>query len=134
MAKDAFEYILQELVYRTTKQIAEIDPNAIVSFVSDKSDRSHVYEQVYENWKVSNPNTAKSMHRMSHEDDRNCFGLQGADMVASAVNRVYRSHVKDGTIPDEYPLSEVMWRISRIDENYLLTMLGHQSRRKSEKT
>lgn len=124
MAKDAFEYVLQELVYRCTITIAEHDPTAQVSFVSDKSDHSAVYEILYDKWKQSNPKTAAFMLGISHEDDKAHFGLQGADMVASAVNRIYRSHLKDGTVPEEYPLSEAMWRISRIDENYLLTMLG----------
>ena len=100
----------------------------------DRSERSPVYEQVYNNWKNSNPITAKSMLNITHDDDKRHFGLQGADMIASAVNRVYRSHLKDGTIPDEYPLGEAIWRISRIDENYLLAMLGHQSHRRSEET
>ena len=132
MAKDAFEYVLQELVYRATKTIAEFDTRARVSFVSDKSERSAVYELVYEKWKESNRKTAAFMLGISHEDDKTYFGLQGADMVASAVNRVYRSNVKDGVIPDEYPLSEAIFRIGKIDRNYLLTMLGHQSPRKSE--
>jgi uncharacterized protein DUF3800 len=101
--------------------------------VSDNSDRSKIYEQVYKNWKKANPKTAKSMRDLSHADDKKHYGLQAADMVASSVNRIYRSHLKDGTVPDEYPLSEVMWRIGRIDEKYLLTMLDHQSQRASER-
>jgi hypothetical protein len=132
MAADAFEYILQELIYRTTKQIVELERDVEVAFISDKSNRSAVYELVYENWKKSNPKTAQSMLSISHEDDEKYYGLQAADMAASAVNRVYRAHLKDGKVPDEYPLSEVFWRIGRIDENYLLTMLGHQSRREGE--
>jgi hypothetical protein len=132
MAADAFEYILQELVYRTAKTIAEYGLDVKISFVSDRSNRSPVYELVYEKWKKSNPITAKSMLRISHEDDEEHYGLQAADMIASSVNRVYRSHLKDGIVPDEYPLSEVFWRIGRIDEDYLVTMLGHQSQRESE--
>lgn len=132
MAEDAFEYVLQELVYRAAKTIAEYELDVKVSFVSDKSDRSAVYEQVYENWKKANPKTAESMLGITHGDDREHYGLQAADMVASAVNRIYKSHIKDGSAPEQYPLSEVMWRIGRIDEKYLLTVLGHQSPRKSE--
>jgi hypothetical protein len=124
MAKDAFEYILQELVYRTSKTIIEYGLDVKVSFISDASDRSRIYELVYEKWKKANPITARSMLRIIHDDDKKHYGLQAADMVASAVNRVYRSHVKTGNIPDAYPLSEIFWRIGRIDEQYLLTMLG----------
>jgi Protein of unknown function (DUF3800) len=132
MAADAFEYILQELVYRTAKTIIEYGLDVKVSFISDKSNRSPVYELVYENWKKSNPTTAKSMLGITHEDDETNYGLQAADMVASSVNWVYRSHLKDGKVPDDYPLNEVFWRIGRIDEKYLLSMLGHQSHRESE--
>jgi hypothetical protein len=132
MAADAFEYILQELVYRTAKTIVEYALDVKISFISDRSNRSPVYELVYEKWKKSNPTTAKSMLGISHEDDEKHYGLQAADMIASSVNRVYRSHLKDGTVPDDYPLNEVFWRIGRIDEDYLLKMLGHQSERKSE--
>lgn len=134
MAADAFEYILQELIYRTAKAIVDYALDVKISFTSDRSNRSKVYELVYEKWKNSNPTTAKSMLGISHEDDEKHYGLQAADMIASSVNRVYRSHLKDGTVPDDYPLNEVFWRIGRIDEDYLLTMLGHQSQRKSELT
>jgi len=132
MAADAFEYILQELVYRTAKTIVEYALDVKISFISDSSNRSPVYELVYENWKKSNPTTAKSMLSIRHEDDEKNYGLQAADMIASSVNRVYRSHLEDGTVPDDYPLNEVFWRIGRIDEDYLLTMLEHQSQRASE--
>lgn len=132
MAEDAFEYLLQELVYRAAKIIVENGLDVEVAFISDRSNRSPVYELVYEKWKQANPQTAKSMLGITHEDDEKHYGLQAADMAASAVNRIYRSHVKDETIPDQYPLSEVFWRIGRIDENYLLTMLGHQSPRASQ--
>ena len=103
-----------------------------ISFISDRSNRSPVYELVYEKWKKSNPITSKSMLGISHEDDEKHYGLQAADMIASSVNRVYRSHLKSGTVPDDYPLNEVFWRIGRIDEVYLLTMLGQQSHRESD--
>jgi len=132
MAKDAFEYILQELVYRTSTGILAGDQDAKIAFISDLSGRSKVYELVYNKWKMSNPKTAKSMLAITHDDDKTHYGLQGADMIASVVNRIYRAHLKDGIIPEEYPLSSVMWRIGRIDEKYLLTMLGHQSVRPVE--
>jgi hypothetical protein len=132
MAADAYEYILQELVYRTAKTILEYGLDVKVSYVSDRSNRSPVYELVYENWKKANPKTAKVMLEISHEDDEKNYGLQASDMIASSVNRVYRSHLKDGSVPDDYPLNEVFWRIGRINEEYLLKMLGHQPHRKSE--
>ena len=133
MAKDPFEYILQELIYRTTKTIVEYRGDVKVAFISDKSNRSNVYEKVYAEWKKWNPNTAKSMLDITHEDDKKHYGLQAADMAATSVNWIYRSHVDTGEVPSEYALSEKFWRISRIDEKYLLNMLDHQTPRESER-
>lgn len=132
MAQDPFEYILQELIYRTTKTIVDHRGAVEVSFVSDSSNRASVYEAVYADWKKWNPKTAKSMRGITHEDDKIHYGLQAADMAASSVNEIYRSHFDSGTVPVEYPLSECFWRIGRIDETYLLDMLEHQSPRSSE--
>lgn len=132
MARDPFEYVLQELIYRTTKTIVEYRGDVEVSFVSDNSNRAPVYEAVYADWKKRNPNTAKSMLGITHEDDKRHFGLQAADMAASSVNAIYKSHVDDGSVPIEYALSERFWRIGRIDEKYLLDILEHQTPRNSE--
>lgn len=133
MAEDPFEYILQELVYRTTKEIAENVGAVEVSFVSDRSNRSRSYENVYAEWKKWNPNTAVSMRAITHEDDEKHYGLQAADLAASSVNSLFRAHVDTGEVPQQYALSQRFWRIGNIDKRYLLKMLDHQTPRESER-
>ncbi|MDE3148336.1 MAG: DUF3800 domain-containing protein [Acidobacteriota bacterium] len=132
MPKSPFGYVLQEVIYRTTKELARYVGNLKVQFISDRSNRSSEYERVYADWKRWNPETAMSMLALTHEDDKRHYGLQAADVAASTVNLIFRSHVETGTVPKEYALSERFWRIGRIDEKYLLSVLEHQTPREAE--
>jgi hypothetical protein len=132
MPEGPFGYVLQEVIYRTTKEMADHVNNVRVQFISDRSNKSKTYERVYAEWKNWNPKTAKSMLDITHEDDERSYGLQAADMAASTVNLIFRSHFETGVVPEEFALSERFWRICRINEKYLLDVLQHQTPRALE--
>ena len=132
LAKDAFEYVLQLVIDRAAKTIAEIDSKAKTAFISDDSERAPVYSQVYVNWKETNPQAAKSMLGIAHLNDEKVYGLQAADMAATVVNGSYHLLEKSSDAQTGFPLEARFWRIEVHRENNLVRMLNKQPLHQSE--
>jgi hypothetical protein len=135
MAKDAFEYVLQAAIYEATKLIVEeSDGAARVAFVSDLSNKARRYTEVFADWKVKNPKTARYMLGISHLDDEKWPGLQAADMAATTVKDVFSANLnkRQVDLETEFPLRNRFKKIGNIDEAYHLAMLNSQSIRESE--
>jgi hypothetical protein len=132
LAKDAFEYAIQAIIYEIATKVIEIDKRARVAYVSDDSNKATRYTEVYTNWKVANPKTAKFMLGISHFDDEKWPGLQAADMAASTVKACFDEFLVMGETLTDFPLRRRFYRIATVGEKYLLSMLNHQSRRDAE--
>jgi hypothetical protein len=133
MPEHPFSYVLQEVIYRTTTALVEHVGKTNVEFISDAANRAPEYERIYEEWKVWNPETAKSMLGLCHGSHKTHYGLQAADIAASTVNHIFKSHLASG-VTENFDLDGVFWRIGHIDEKYLLDVLQHQTVREAEKT
>jgi hypothetical protein len=132
LSKDPFEYVLQLVIDRAAKTIAEIDSKAKIGFISDDSGRAPVYSQGYVNWKERNPQTAKSIIGIGHFDDKNVYGLKAADMAASVVKGSFEMLEKGIAPQTGFPLESRFWRIEVHREDNLLRMLNAQPLHPSE--
>jgi len=132
MASDVYEWTLQHTLMQTAAAIRKADDAARIAFVSDDSSRATRYTEVYTNFKVKNPKIAKHMLGIAHLDDKAWPGLQAADMVASAVKRVYDDQHRSGEVDPTTPLLSGFYRIGMVDEGYLLEIMNGQSEMRSD--
>jgi len=132
--KDAFVFVLQALIYELAKTVQEkFSAKARIAFISDDSTQADEYTRIYDDWKRWNPKTAKSMLGISHFDDKKYYGLQAADLAATTVKNVFEEHWETGSVPEEFPLQSRFWRIANVDEQYMLSVLDHQTLRDPER-
>jgi hypothetical protein len=133
LGTDAWGYALQEVAHEIAKLIIEADPNAKVTYISDDSSSAPTYAKAYVGFKKKNPNTAKHMLGLSHLPDEQWYGLQAADLIASAVKKCYEEMEKDASpkafqsLVKERPLFKNFVKIGYIDEGRLRGIIAHQS-------
>ncbi len=127
MAKDVFEWALQNVISQAVAAIKKVDRTALIAFISDNSNKAPRYSEVFGNWKQRNPQSAELMLNITHIDDEKCPGLQAADMIASTTKKAFDNQFSTGQVDFNAPLLSEFWRIGIVNEDYLITVLDNQS-------
>jgi hypothetical protein len=85
---DAYEGALQSLVYecafgvrRVSRESGTGENGNCIGYVSDDSNKSSIYSEVYSDFKAKNPAVAPIMRNLTHLDDRKWPGLAGGGLA-----------------------------------------------------
>jgi hypothetical protein len=139
LGKDPWGYAIQEVALEITRAIIGPNPKAQVSYVSDDSSSAPEYTKAYINFKEKNPKIAKSMLGLSHLPDEQWYGLQAADLIASAVKQCYDEKEQDDSeeaffkLVKKRPLFKNFVKIGFIDEMRLRKIVASQTINKQKK-
>jgi hypothetical protein len=123
---DAFECALQEAILQCVKAVKRIDPDAQITFISDLSNKSARYTEVFNGWKEKNPFSAVSMKGIAHLDDEKVPALQAADMCANVVKQEFDKWEADKLVLPLPELSQNFYRIGYWDEKRMSNILDAQ--------
>jgi hypothetical protein len=125
--ENPYKTALQELIYVIAKQLRHKQHK--IRFVCDHDNRASIYQQVYSNFRLKNPETAKKIARsLSFAHDEDSYGIQAADLIAHAINQTHQQYGLSGRneAPSE-ELADLMSGVHVWDYDYGMAVLNAQT-------
>jgi hypothetical protein len=125
--ENPYKTALQELIFVIAKQLQAEQHK--IRFVCDHDERADVYQQVYSNFRLKNPETAKKIARsLLFVQDEASYGIQAADLIAHAINQAHQKYGLSGrNEPPPDDLLGVMSGVHIWDYDYGMAVLDAQT-------